>query len=246
MSSQPGPYVTAAADYMLIPDMPVMVTTPATAEPLAETGGVPATMSEALAVSPWHNRFPARPAAAFDWVDTPLQLSSGPEGPETAAELSGRQPAASALSSSVPGLQSVLLGVRDVTPDLFGSMPLIMSRMFALDTSHGAWCSRHRLEGEEASASWQQQSMPQGVSLSFLSLVSIHTLLLGFKNYCATLAVTNAPGSPHKPASCVLSKSALCWAYLLLSCQNCSIMLVQLHGVHNTSCLILSLQSSSL
>lgn len=164
ISSQPGPYITGAADYLpvVIPDMPVMVTTPATAEPLAETGGVPPTMSQALAVSLWHNRLPARPAADFDWVGSPLQLSSGPEVPETAAELSGRQPAALALGSSVPGLQSVLLGVRDVTPDVFGFVPLILSSVLsripaivprAVDTS---------LDGAGAPASWQQHSVPKG------------------------------------------------------------------------------------
>lgn len=173
-----GPYILSAANYFpdMVANMPFII--PLAAEPLAEAGVVPATMSEALALSPWHNRALARPAAALKWVRTPLQLSSGPE---TAAGLSGRQPAASALGSSVPGMQSVLLGVQDVTPDMFGSMPLIMRYIVSWIPAMVPGAVDTSLEGEEAPAGWQQHSIPNGFASSSSALVSIQTLPLGFK-----------------------------------------------------------------
>ena len=162
-SAVPKQLAGTMADYLpsLTPGM--LVSVPRQAEGLAETDGLPFKVSQASALSPQHNRFPAILLAALDWVpcmipglpgaalavpsiqpaapasahtssyssssdihewseQIPLQLISGPDVIKTSTEPYGWQP--TALARLVPGMQSVLLQVRNLSLDLSGSIAM--------------------------------------------------------------------------------------------------------------------------
>ena len=134
-------------------------------------------------------------AAVRSSKQTPVQRTIGPEVPKAAVGPSGRQPTASALASLIPGMHSVLLGVRDIPPGVPGSIWVSsiisqMPRWPALVPGMEDTGS----QGEEVpAAGWQQHIVPKGSFLSFCQLVGTGAFLpLRFKN--CTVSTSSVTG----------------------------------------------------
>lgn len=125
-------------------------------------------------------------AAMCPSKQTPVQRALGPDVPKIAVGPPGRQPTASAVASLIPGMQSVLLGVRDITPDVPGfiSISSILSHMPKWPALVPG-VDNTGSEGEEAPAGWEQHVVPKGSFFSFCQLVSPGAFfLLRLQNTC--------------------------------------------------------------
>lgn len=111
------------------------------------------------------------PVSTLSETQTPLQLTSGRDVPKTAVWSPEKQllQTLQATAMMIPGLQSVLLGVRDVTPPVPRSIRDVLSLMLHLMPGTVPGASVDSV-GEVALAGWEQHAVLNGAS--FVHLVS--------------------------------------------------------------------------